>query len=189
MMHPYPTIRVIRQMKDHLLTTMKYRLLEQKFQVNGFLFLLAKKFCSTCRLVICQVDCFPCIRYFSKNSVIANKLYYVCWTSTTLVSWKISWMQLAFTESNQCHQGLLWRNRRHFIHPQNIVTNNNINIVDKRSPLINIIHIEANHLRILVILIVVYLRNPQNMFQYFQILQHNNIHFKNRPLFSVNLVT
>ena len=132
MMHPYPTIRVIIQMKDHLLTTMKSRLLEQKFQVNRIFFPLAKKFCSTCRLVICQVDCFPCINFFSKNSVIANKLYYVCWTSTTLASWKISRMQLAFTESNQCHQGLSWKNKRHFIYPKNIVTNNNIDIFYKQ---------------------------------------------------------
>ena len=48
-------------------------------------------------------------------------------------------------------------NRGHIINLHNIVTVNNISIVDKNQPLLHVIHTEANHHSIVETFIVVYL--------------------------------
>ena len=63
---------------------------------------------STFRSVIYQFNVFLCIAHFSNNIIIAKVLLYIFRAPTMPFFWKKSRTKLAFTGSNQCHQGLSW---------------------------------------------------------------------------------
>ena len=107
--HPSLKIRVTRQVKDHLLTTTKPKILEQNLQVIINIPNMQRNVCPTCILVIYQVNCFSFFTYFSNSYVVENILLYVYRPSTTMESLKLSRIQLAFTGMNQWNQGLYWK--------------------------------------------------------------------------------